>query len=33
MGCKCANSPEEEEEIQKNALENGNEENNDNDYN
>ena len=33
MGCKCAHSNEEEEEIQKNALENGNEENGENDFN
>ena len=33
MGCKCANSNEEEEEIQKNALEDGNGENAENDFN
>ena len=33
MGCKCANSNEEEEEIQKNSLEDGNGENAENDFN
>ena len=33
MGCKCANSGEEEEEIQKNALEDGNLQNKDNEFN
>ena len=33
MGCKCANSGEEEEEIQKNALEDGNLPNEDNEFN
>ena len=33
MGCKCANSNEEEEEIHKNALEDGNGENAENDFN
>ena len=33
MGCKCANSNEEENEIQKNALEEGNGENVENDFN
>ena len=31
MGCKCANSPE-EEEINKKAVEDGNKENSPNDY-
>ena len=33
MGCKCANSNEEEDEIKKTALEDGNIENAENDYN
>ena len=33
MGCKCANSTENEEEINKNALEDGNAENSQNDFN
>lgn len=33
MGCKCANSNEEEEEIQKKALEDGNAENTNIDFN
>ena len=33
MGCKCASSNEEEEEIKKNALEDGNEEITENDFN
>ena len=33
MGCKCANSNEEEDEIKKNALEDGNAENAENDFN
>ena len=33
MGCKCANSNEEEEEIQKNSLEDGTGDNAENDYN
>ena len=33
MGCKCANSNEEENEIKKNALEEGNAENAENDFN
>ena len=33
MGCKCANSNEDEDEIKKNALEDGNAENAENDFN
>ena len=33
MGCKCANSPEDDEEINKKAVEDGNKENSPNDFN
>ena len=33
MGCKCANSNEDEEEINKKGLEDGNDENSPNDFN
>ena len=33
MGCKCANSNENEEEINKNLLQDGNAENSPNDFN
>ena len=33
MGCKCANSPEDDEEINKRAVEDGNKENSPNDFN
>ena len=33
MGCKCANSPEDDEEINKKLVEDGNKENSPNDYN
>ena len=33
MGCKCANSPEDDEEINKKAVEDGNKENSPNEYN